>query len=437
MFGYKFISKILIGIFLIFGAFWSNNPTFGQYNTLKNNAFIQSILTKNYSIKHIHTGHEFLFLDSISLKKDQILELIKTKKSSFIVSRGSGFVFKQYDLLDSTVRFSKIDSTHYDGYNFDDIKFNYNDTLFSIGGFGFWRNNGQVRYFTENKEWELLFPELALGMSNRNYWNFDSKKGLLYLIVNIKNDKQSLLTINLREKSWEFEEIPYTFLSTLLSKNEYPIQIQLNNDNGSILCFSNEIYYLDLSKKILKKANNNKLLNFFNKNKIRESSAYHDGKFIYTYFNEEKLLDSIDLNLSSFTLINSKDFKSTFNKNIALILTSILLVFIVLFLVYKKKRKKNKLELNDFELDFLKKLLIKEGKQIDIESLNYLLGLSKKSLEIQKKNRSEFLNKLNQKIKEVLYTDENVIIRVKDEDDKRVFVYQLNPIFFTQVQELI
>jgi len=88
-------------------------------------------------------------------------------------------------------------------------------------------------------------------------------------------------------------------------------------------------------------------------------------------------------------------------------------------------------------LDFLKKLLIKEGKQIDIESLNYLLGLSKKSLEIQKKNRSEFLNKLNQKIKEVLYTDENVIIRVKDEDDKRVFVYQLNPIFFTQVQELI
>ncbi len=437
MFGYKFISKKLIGIFLIFGAFCGNNPTFGQYNTLKNNAFIQSILTKNYPIKHIHTGHEFLFLDSISLKKDQILELIKTKKSSFIVSRGSGFVFKQYDLLDSTVRFSKIDSTHYDGYNFDDIKFNYNDTLFSIGGFGFWRNNGQVRYFTENKEWELLFPELALGMSNRNYWNFDSKKGLLYLIVNIKNDKQSLLTINLREKSWEFEEIPYIFLSTLLSKNEYPIQIQLNNDNGSILCFSNEIYYLDLSKKILKKANNNKLLNFFNKNKIRESSAYHDGKFIYTYITEEKLLDSIDLNLSSFTLINSKDFKSTFNKNIALILSSILLVFIVLLLVYKKKRKKNKLELNDFELDFLKKLLIKEGKQIDIESLNYLLGLSKKSLEIQKKNRSEFLNKLNQKIKEVLYTDENVIIRVKDEDDKRVFVYQLNPIFFTQVQELI
>jgi predicted ribosome-associated RNA-binding protein Tma20 len=81
--------------------------------------------------------------------------------------------------------------------------------------------------------------------------------------------------------------------------------------------------------------------------------------------------------------------------------------------------------------------LIKQGYQIDIESLNYILGLSKKSIEIQKKNRSEFLNKLNQKIKEVLSTEENIIIRVKDEEDKRVFVYQLNPIFFTQVQELL
>ena len=81
--------------------------------------------------------------------------------------------------------------------------------------------------------------------------------------------------------------------------------------------------------------------------------------------------------------------------------------------------------------------MIKQGHQIDIESLNYSLGISKKSIEIQKKNRSEFLNKLNQKFKELLNTEDNIIIRVKDEEDKRVFVYQLNPIYFNQVQDLL
>lgn len=106
-------------------------------------------------------------------------------------------------------------------------------------------------------------------------------------------------------------------------------------------------------------------------------------------------------------------------------------------MLIKEKRKKNLLALNEFESIFINKLLIKQGHQIDIESLNYILGLSKKSIEIQKKNRSEFLNKLNQKFKELLNTEDNIIIRVKDEEDKRVFVYQLNPAYFNQVQDLL
>ena len=58
-------------------------------------------------------------------------------------------------------------------------------------------------------------------------------------------------------------------------------------------------------------------------------------------------------------------------------------------------------------------------------------------LEIQKKNRSEVLNKLNQKLKEVFNTDDTVIIRVKDEEDKRVFVYQLNLEYFEKIEELL
>ena len=91
----------------------------------------------------------------------------------------------------------------------------------------------------------------------------------------------------------------------------------------------------------------------------------------------------------------------------------------------------------EFEKEFLNKLLNKKGKFIDIETLNYVLGLSKKSPEIQKKNRSEFLNKLNHKLKDVFSTDDTIIIRVKDEEDKRVFVYQLSVEYFEKIEELL
>ena len=437
MFGYKYISKIFIGISFLFSAFSGNNLLFCQSYPLKNNAFVKGILSKPSSIKHIHIGKGFALLDSIQLKKDQFQDFIKTSNNSYIVTKGSGLVFKQETLRDSSTNYTRIDSTIFDGYNFDDIKFEYNDTLFSIGGFGFWRNNGQIRYFTENKEWELLFPELNYGLSNRNYWNFDSKKGIFYIMVNTSIDEQSLITINLSEKSWKIQELPQTFFSDILLRNEYPIQIQLNNQSGSILCFSNEIYFLDLSNQIIKRANNNQLLNFFNKNKIRESSSYHDGDFIYTFNNIDNSIDSIKFNIENFTIIYQKNNDSLFKTYFITIAFFVILIISILLIVYKRKRGGNLLELNEFESIFINKLLIKQGHQIDIESLNYILGLSKKSIEIQKKNRSEFLNKLNQKIKELLNTEDNIIIRVKHEEDKRVFVYQLNPMYFNQVQNLL
>ena len=437
MFGYSYISKIFWGTVLFFYVSVSHNWLFGQSYPLKNNAFIQNVLSRSNSIKHIQTGRSLEILDSIQFKKDQFQDIIKTSKTSYVVTRGTGLVFKQETLRDSSSSYSRIDSTKYDGYNFDDIKFEYNDTLFSIGGFGFWRNNGQIRYFTENKEWELLFPELNYGLSNRNYWNFDSQKGLFYTMVNTSIDEQSLITINLSEKSWKIEELPKSFFADILLRNEYPIQIQLNNQTGSILCFSNVIYYLDLSKQIIKRANNNQLLNFFNKNKIRESSAYHDGKLIYAYNNLEKSVDSIKLNLENFSIIYQKKNSSTYKVYIIAIIFFINSLTAFIFFYNKRKKKKNLLALNEFESIFINKLLIKQGHQIDIESLNYILGLSKKSIEIQKKNRSEFLNKLNQKLKEVFNTDDTVIIRVKDEEDKRVFLYQLNQAYFEKIEELL
>jgi hypothetical protein len=436
MFGYNLISNKKILFLVLFVILCATVSVYGQDFDFKNNRFNKLILNHNGPIKNIYSSPKQVYLDSLILKKDQVQEFIKTPISSFIVTRGTGMVFKQARQFDSIWQFSKIDSTKFDGYNFDDIKFAYHDTLFSIGGFGFWRNNGQVRYFTENKEWELLMPEISYGISSRNYWNLDAINGLLYVIVSDKEDEFKLIKIDLSKKSWTAEKVPAVILSNILSTNETAMQIQLNNESGSILCYSNKTFYLNLSTGILKKASTDKLLNFANKNKIRDASYFEALNTLFVYNESIEVLDSIKLDKNEFTIIKENINYLNSNSLITVAITSILLIVV---LIYRNRKKKisSSFEFNEFEKEFLNKLLNKKVKFIDIETLNYILGLSKKSPEIQKKNRSEFLNKLNHKLKEVFSTDNTIIIRVKDEEDKRVFVYQLNVEYFEKLEELL
>jgi hypothetical protein len=66
-------------------------------------------------------------------------------KSGFIFNvPGTGLVFS----LDSkNKQFKRIDNTFFRGFNFLSFSFVKKDTLFSIGGTGFWNNNSILIYF--------------------------------------------------------------------------------------------------------------------------------------------------------------------------------------------------------------------------------------------------------------------------------------------------
>jgi len=424
-----------IYVFLCF--FQMSTTLFSQVKPLIPSKFTNRILSENSSIKYISYNYQLSFLDTIAQKKDQFQQIIKTDKTAFITTSGTGIVYEQKDLSDSIVYFSRIDSTIYDGYNFDDIKFSYRDTLFSVGGFGYWRNNGQIRYFSENKEWELLFPEILFGISSRNIWNLDSKNGLLSIIAENSDRKSCLLKINLSKHRWEIHEsFNNLFENQILNANEKPVQIQLNN-GGSLLVYTDKVYYLNLSMNTLKIETDKSLTNFFNKFNVRNNPVVNiDDKLIIAHILENKI-DSVSFSINNFSdiapiLNDNKQFSRNW---IFLILGLVVLIIGIAF--YFKFSKKPVILFSEFEKQFLKKLLSKSGKQLDIDSLNYLLGLSKKSVEIQKKNRSEFLNKLDQKLRELLNTEDVLIIRVKDESDKRIFLYQLNEAFFDQINKLV
>jgi hypothetical protein len=400
--------------------------------------FSNRIVNEKAGIKYIRYTDNFSFLDSVAFKKDQNQQIIKSGKASFLTTSGSGLVYQLKNINDSAAAFSRIDSTQYDGYNFDDVKFIYNDTLFSIGGFGFWRNNGQVRYFSENKEWELLFPEIPIGISNRNIWNLDDQRGILYFITENGKGKPIVLSINLSKHTYEIQEaFSASFNEQIIHSKEIPIQIQLTNNSGALLVYSDKIYYLNIALNQLKIESDKSLINFLNKNNVRANPVFNiDDKLIIASINENKL-DSITFSIQDFlNIIPVIESKTLFTQKKTTLSISLLILLIVVIFYFKFSKKKT-IIFSDFEKAFLNKLASKRGKQLDIEALNYLLGLSKKSIEIQKKNRSEFLNKLDQKLRDLLHTEEVLIIRVKDEADKRIFLYKLNELFFDQINKLV
>jgi hypothetical protein len=303
---------------------------------------------------------------------------------------------------------------------------------------GFWRNNGQVRYFSENKEWELLFPEIPIGISNRNIWNLDDQRGILYFITENGKGKPIVLSINLSKHTYEIQEaFSASFNEQIIHSKEIPIQIQLTNNSGALLVYSDKIYYLNIALNQLKIESDKSLINFLNKNNVRANPVFNiDDKLIIASINENKL-DSITFSIQDFlNIIPVIESKTLFTQKKTTLSISLLILLIVVIFYFKFSKKKT-IIFSDFEKAFLNKLASKRGKQLDIEALNYLLGLSKKSIEIQKKNRSEFLNKLDQKLRDLLHTEEVLIIRVKDEADKRIFLYKLNELFFDQINKLV
>jgi hypothetical protein len=171
-----------------------------------------------------------------------------------------------------------------------------------------------------------------------------------------------------------------------------------------------------------------------NKNKVREASYFEINNKLYVYNSVNSTIDSIEFKDNDFTSLSKNSSYSNY-KNLIIVCIFLIIVFIIYYLF--RKKNKSGIDINDFEKEFIMKLISQKGAIINIENLNYLLGLSKKSIEIQKKNRSEFLNKLNQKLKDVLNTEDNIIIRIKEEEDKRVFVYQLNLEYFEKIEELL
>ena len=85
-------------------------------------------------------------------------------------------------------------------------------------------------------------------------------------------------------------------------------------------------------------------------------------------------------------------------------------------------------DFNDIEKNIINKLIEKSNNNsyFNVEEFNSYLGIKKKTIEIQKRVRTEAINRINHKFNVNFNQDTVFIERVRSKEDRRYFNYVIN-----------
>ncbi len=156
----------------------------------------------------------------------------------------------------------------------------------------------------------------------------------------------------------------------------------------------------------------------------------------YQIFQEKINLSDFDTQAEKLYFSN----KSSLNEFYAFASITGMILFLVVgygyfyFFIKHRNEKlidnKNEQLFSPLEIELVKQILQKSTKGdktgCSSDDINHILGLKKKSLEIQKKARTEAISRINQKYKSQFLTQEDLIVRIRTEEDRRFYRYVVN-----------
>jgi len=385
-------------------------------------------------------------------KTTTLNKIIRPSKGLYILIDGTGQVYKATNINKTQIAFTRIDSTTHFGHNYLSINLSWKETIYSLGGYGFWHVNGQLRYFKEGTDWNCLKINRELPIAE-NITFFDSSNGHVFQILFPKNneteyditdnEKKSVSCIYLSERiHLPLGELNGFFINEITGINhDFWISEKLG---GTVAILnSKEPYLFDYIHNKAYKAISNKIHASIVGNE-RESDTRNIFQINDTVYFTKSNSDS----LYSFTVSRS-DFSEEgipiyipLNQNFNNILIgSGLLVGMLSFIGFRQYRKKytTKTDKNIFgkpvhESDPLlftevEKNLIQlmiNKQTLNVDEVNNVLGLAKKTLEIQKKIRTETLNKINHKFRVLSAEESEFIERIRSEQDRRFYNYTIS-----------
>ena len=149
----------------------------------ENSKLIDQLLQEK-GIQHIQLSNNenrlFRFQEGENASETQ--EIIAVKSGITVLLSGNSKVY----IYNRTKNYlERIDQSRYHGHNFGATNLIYNDTLFSIGGYGFWQMNGGVRYYNQNAyEWDIVKTSKLVTFANgiNAISLFDEAQAKLYVL---------------------------------------------------------------------------------------------------------------------------------------------------------------------------------------------------------------------------------------------------------------
>jgi hypothetical protein len=394
-----------------------------------------------------------LFLFPIKLGKMQArFNLLKNRNGLFALVEGTGKVFKAVDLTKNNITFTRIDSTHFYGNNYNAIIFSYDGIIYSFGGYGFWNKNGLLSHFTHGAEWSIDKINKKFKTDNDLY-TYQSNKSIIYYIefpfkdesINENDNQTNVIVFDIIKKE-----------NKILGKLNDKLKLQYNylhvdvpSINGILVGSSNEILLLNFTYNKVYKLINLKIIGLLNGNSGSEIQTLfeNEGRIFYTSETDTSLR-SLKVSMSDFKEEPYPIFiseKNELNKGIIFIAFVVIFIIIILLTFYKQRNRKSKIEelavtsdkeeiyisdLNSNEFNSIEENLINrliEKSNIDsyltVDELNSILGIKKKTIEIQKRVRTEAINRINHKFN-INYNLETAFIeRTRSAEDRRYFNY--------------
>jgi hypothetical protein len=410
----------------------------------------------------INTGHLFNLVPLSGTKFEKYTQNFFLTHGEIIVYIGAtGIVYKsEGDFYGDSITFKRIDATQHHGYNINGFPFFYKDNLYNIGGYGFWHWNGQLRIFSErSKEWNILplnkeYP-IAIDPPGSYLW-LSKENGTLYSFSFIEGNEaikaqnkssitkiDSVLELDISTASWRSLGVLNESLKNMITIKSVFASI----DSGILITKdANQLLILNLTANRIDTLSNSDIYHFFATSSDTEIYFYSNNYF-YKVLSQKNIIDSIKLTNNNIKIGKQNVYQTsnlvTSNKELTYTLFFALFGIIIYLLIKRylpssSNSIHNKVELkspykNDQIFDEIEKSLIlyiyKKAKETGIrtttEEVNRIIGVANKSIDMQKRKRSDIIKSINSKYQSSTNNNQLLIDRVKSEHDARLQEYYL------------
>jgi hypothetical protein len=414
--------------------------------------------------------------------------VVKNDSGLFIFPQGTGRVYRYQT---ESMRWKRVDSTYFKGYNFNSLHFGIGNEIYSFGGYGFWQINGMLRQYNPiSGEWNIIktnryIPWMLKHYGLSNFYFLDTLSGKLVVNGLGTNGLQTLkdqtdpeigtdiYALDLKNGDWQklghFRDTALEMIGLL------PWGIL--DVHGNVTDISNNRTY-KLGEQLISKL---QAITYRSNASAEVQISFCNDSTLFITRNDQDYdsliitrADLIDLGIPVYEPIETGIFEkwSGLKEYGSLFLLLVSGFVLGLFINWKKDGKAKGLSLDSPEylpkienhepvipqnqavadipektptdekavtfrssriLDLLEekeRSLLEfiyyysaEERLTTIEEINKVIGVANRSMEVQKRMRSDLMGSINQKMGLITKDKKPVIDKQRSEFDKRSFEY--------------